>query len=256
MPTGFMATSESSRTIPRVKLPGTILALLRWTPLPTHSSFPGKLGKERGQEDIFKRPRFFSQLVYKRDDDVFLAYIRKGTIRCIWEECKEEFTHVIPRQFGSFPGMDIAPWSVADLSLPSSKCLPSFDPYKSLEQPSSSVDIWILLSVKICCQILLPHNQESTFPIPFMIFYHFLSTTSFTFQPQNPCCPSLYLCTFEDVQGCMPYPGNVTLWIYPGIQGKNTLPVSFLIILNASFASLTAAGHGTDIFLKLCPQWL
>lgn len=127
----------------------------------------------------------------------------------------------------------------------------SFDLYKSREQLSSLVDIWITLtSVKICCQILLPHHQDWTFPIPFIVFYHFLSTISFFHHISVPKSSLLLFVSLlsEDEQGCMPYPGNVTFWIYPGTQGKNIFPVSFLIILNASFASLTASGHWTDIF--------
>lgn len=150
--------------------------------------------------------------------------------------------------------MDVASWPAADLSLLPSKCLHSFDLYKSLEQLCSSVDIWIMpTSAKICCQILLPHNQDWTFPISFMVFYHSLSTTSFFYHistPKSSLLPFFISLLSEDVQGCMPYPGNVTLWIYPGTQGKSTLPVSFLIIVNTSFASLTAVGHWTDILKK------
>lgn len=63
MPTSFMATSwalknHSQGEAVGICLPGAILALLRWTPLPTHTSFPGKLGKERGQREIFQRASF------------------------------------------------------------------------------------------------------------------------------------------------------------------------------------------------------
>lgn len=136
--------------------------------------------------------------------------------------------------------------------------LSQFWPLQHLLTVSSAVEFWVMLtSVWICYQLISPHLQVFTFPIPFMVSTISLPTFAFTTSTcvlrKHRFCVEKPL--FEDIlQDYMPYQGCVTQWIYAGTQGENVFPVPFLIILNVSFAS--AAGHWTDVLKKACPQWL